>query len=338
MEMENTEQAFPSASPPGPSTAGSVRRAVIDIGTNSVKLLVAAVSGRRVEPLLEGSEQTRLGSGFYETRRLQPAAIAHTARVVAGFGEKAREWAAAPIRVIATSAARDATNQDELLDAVRRAAGLEVEIISGEQEADWVFRGVVSDPVFGGRPLLIVDVGGGSTEFILGNGDQQRFRHSFPIGTVRLMEQLSRNDPPSAAAWERCRATVNSFLDGHVLPAVAPELRAFPARAVQLVGTGGTTTILARIELGLVTFDRDRIEAFRLGREQIVRLRERLWNLPLTERRKIAGLPSDRADVILTGVSIYESLMEKFDFSDLRVSTRGLRFAAVMDKADGPVL
>jgi exopolyphosphatase/guanosine-5'-triphosphate,3'-diphosphate pyrophosphatase len=334
--MENTQNVFPPSSAPGAPSAGVIRRAVIDVGTNSVKLLVAEVSGRRVEPLIERSEQTRLGGGFYGTRRLQPAAIANTARVVAGFGEKAREFGAATTRVIATSAARDAVNQDELLDAVRKAAGLDVEIISGEQEADWAFRGVVSDPVFGGQPLLIVDVGGGSTEFILGEGDHQRFRHSFPIGTVRLMEQLPRNDPPSPGEWERCRVTVNTLLDQHVRPAIAPELRAFSPRAVQLVGTGGTTTIMARIELGLVSCDRDRIEAFRLGREHIHRLRERLWNLPLAERRKIAGLPPDRADVILTGVPVYESLMEQFDFSDLRVSTRGLRFAAVMDGADGP--
>jgi exopolyphosphatase/guanosine-5'-triphosphate,3'-diphosphate pyrophosphatase len=151
------------------------------------------------------------------------------------------------------------------------------------------------------------------------------------------MEQMPRIDPPSAAGWERCRVTVNTFLDQNILPAIASELRAFSPRSVQLVGTGGTTSLMARIELGLASFDRDRIEALRLGWEQIARLRERLWSLPLAERRKIAGLPPDRADVILTGVSIYESLMEKFDFSDLRVSTRGLRFAAVMDREDGPV-
>jgi len=98
---------------------------------------------------------------------------------------------------------------------------------------------------------------------------------------------------------------------------------------VQLVGTGGTASVMARIELGLVRFDRDRIEALRLTREQVRRQRERLWSLPLVERKKIAGLPVDRADVILTGAAIYEVLMELFGFPELRVSTRGLRFAAV---------
>src|ERR1051325_4309324 len=122
------------------------RRAVIDVGTNSVKLLVAQVSGRRADPLLEQSDQTRLGSGFYETHRLQPAAIARTARAVAGFARKAAEWNVSSTRGIATSAGRGALNQDELLSAIQAATGLAVEVISGEQEADWAFRGVVSAP------------------------------------------------------------------------------------------------------------------------------------------------------------------------------------------------
>jgi len=329
--MENTENAStPSSSARAPS-AGFSRRAVIDIGTNSVKLLVAEVSGRRVHPLLERSEQTRLGRGFYATHRLQPAAIADTARAVAGFAAQAREWGAVPTRVIATSAARDAINQSELLAALQSASNLEVDVISGEQEADWAFRGVNSDPAFAGQPLLLVDVGGGSTEFILGEGDHQRFRHSFRIGTVRLMELLPRSDPPTGFEWDQYRAHVSDFLEQQVRPAIEPELWTFPKHRVQLVGTGGTASTMTRIELGLQTFERDSIEALRLTRAQVRRQRERLWSLPLANRKQIAGLPPDRADVILTGVPIYEIFMEKFDFPDLRVSTRGLRFAAVMD-------
>ncbi len=309
----------------------SQRRAVIDVGTNSVKLLVAQVSGCRVDPLLEQSEQTRLGSGFYEANRLQPAAIARTARAVAEFARLAAEWSAVSTRVIATSAARDALNQDELLAAIRAASGLAVEVISGEQEANWAFRGVGSTPLFAGQPLLIVDVGGGSTQFILGEGDHQQFRHSFRLGTVRLMERLPHSDPPTPDEWERCRAALADFLAQQVRPVIDSELRTFSSRTVRLVGTGGTASVMARIELGLASFDRERIEALPLTQEQVRRQRERLWSLPLVERKKIAGLPADRADVILTGVAIYEVLMGSFGFPDFRVSTRGLRFAAVLD-------
>src|SRR2546427_10122660 len=150
----------------------SQRRAVIDVGTNSVKLLVAQVSGRRVDPLHEESEQTRLGSGFYETHRLQPATIVRTGRAVAEFARQAAEWSVVSTRVIATSAARDALNQDQLLAAIRAASGLAVEVIFGEQEADWAFRGGRSTPPFAGPPLLIFEVGGGSRQFILGEGER----------------------------------------------------------------------------------------------------------------------------------------------------------------------
>src|ERR1051326_8436814 len=147
-----------------------MRRAVIDVGTNSVKLLVAEVSGQRVQPLLEKSEQTRLGRGFYETHFLQPAAIAQAAKAVAAFAALALQWESAAIRLIATSAARDAKNQDELVAALTHAAGVKVEVISGEEEAELVFRGVNTDPKLDGQRLLILDVGGGSTEFIAGEG------------------------------------------------------------------------------------------------------------------------------------------------------------------------
>ena len=123
-----------------------VRRAVIDVGTNSVKLLVADVAGREVSPLREESKQTRLGRGFFETHRLQPEPLGRTALAVARFADQARSMKAESIRVIATSAAREASNAGELIAAIGSASGLAVEIISGEQEADWAFAGVLTDP------------------------------------------------------------------------------------------------------------------------------------------------------------------------------------------------
>jgi exopolyphosphatase / guanosine-5'-triphosphate,3'-diphosphate pyrophosphatase len=127
------------------------RRAVIDVGTNSVKLLVAEVAGRKVRPVYEQSIQTRLGRGFYATRVLQPAAIASTAAAVAGIAGEARARESESIRVLATSAARDAKNAGELAAAIERVAGLRLEIVSGEQEAQWAFAGIASDPRWAGR-------------------------------------------------------------------------------------------------------------------------------------------------------------------------------------------
>ena len=309
----------------------SARRAVIDIGTNSVKLLVADVAGHDVRPLLEDSKQTRLGHGFYETHTLQPATIVKTAEAVARFAEAARGLNAQTIRVIATSAARDAKNPRDLTDAIERASGLKVEIISGEQEADWAFQGVTSDPALAQHPLLLLDVGGGSTEFILGHGERKDFRHSFPLGSVRLLEKFPVSDPPAPAELAVVRAWLKHFLFAEVRPKIRAELYYEDKFArVQLVGTGGTTSILARMEAKLESYDRARIEATRLSLAQVRAHRERLWSLPLAERKRIIGLPPKRADVILSGTAIYEAVMAEFGFTELRVSTRGLRFAAVM--------
>ncbi len=309
---------------PGP------RRAAIDIGTNSVKLLLAEVDGETVSPLLERSEQTRLGRGFYKTHRLQPDAIRQTAQVVAEFAAAAAEWKPVTTCVIATSAARDALNPSDLLEAVRQATGLTVRIISGEEEADWVFRGVLTDPALAQHPLLIVDVGGGSSEFILGNKSVQYSRNSFRLGTVRLLEHLQPADPPTAGDWEKCQALLGQFLGNQIRPVLAPALHTCSGGQVRLIATGGTSTILARMQLALRSYDRDRLEGAWLTREQVRQHRARLWSLPLSERKKIIGLPAKRADVILMGSAIFEAVMEHLDFPGLRVSTRGLRYAALM--------
>jgi exopolyphosphatase / guanosine-5'-triphosphate,3'-diphosphate pyrophosphatase len=309
-----------------------VRRAVIDVGTNSIKLLVAEVSGRDVRPVHEESRQTRLGKGFYETRRLQPDAIARTAEAVGEFARTAREKSAGSIRVIATSAARDAVNPQDLTSAIESMADLKVEIITGEREAEWAFQGVTTDPELAQAPLLLLDAGGGSTEFILGQGKHMHFARSFALGTVRLLERFPHSDPPARGEFNAGRDWLRNFLRSEVRPELEPALRRENrSREVRLVGTGGTTSILARVENQLDRYDRERIEATRLSLEQVKAQRRRLWGLPLAERKEIIGLPKSRADVILTGVLIYEMVMAEFGFSQLRISTRGLRFAAVMD-------
>jgi exopolyphosphatase/guanosine-5'-triphosphate,3'-diphosphate pyrophosphatase len=309
----------------------AIRRAVIDVGTNSIKLLVADVRGRDVQPVHEESRQTRLGKGFYQTHRLQPEAVAHTAAAVWEFAEIAREKNADFIRVIATSAARDAVNPADLTVSIERASGLKTKIISGAREAEWTFRGVTTDPELATQPLLLLDVGGGSTEFIVGGGGKKHFAHSFPLGTVRLMEKFPHSDPPKKSEFNACRGWLKSFLHHEVRPQVEPALKKETGE-ILLVGTGGTTSILARIEKKLDRFDRDKIERTVLSFEQIIAHRKKLWRLPLEERKEVPGLPKLRADVILTGVLIYEMVMEEFGFPQLRVSTRGLRFAAVMEQ------
>ncbi len=313
-----------------------IRRAVIDVGTNSVKLLVADVAGGEVQPVCEQSHQTRLGQGFYQTHRLRPEAMDATARAVAGYAARARELQAASVLVFATSAARDATNRHELTTAIEKAAGVKVEVISGEQEADWGFQGVTTNPELAKLPLLVLDAGGGSTQCVFGRDGRRMGGHSFPLGTVRLMETFPCGDPPKPAELAACRQWLKEFVQREMRPKLMEGLNLFaPAAAqaqggVQLVGVGGTASILGCMEAELVVFDRARLEAARLSVERVAWHTERLWGVPLEERKKIVGLPKNRADVILMGVVIYHALMEEFRFRELRISTRGLRFAAVM--------
>lgn len=313
------------------------RRAVIDVGTNSVKLLVAEVEGPLVRPLWEEGNQSRLGEGFYESHRLQPAAIQRTGLAVVDFAAKARTYGVEYIRLIATSAARDAVNQRELVATLERASGLRVELVSGDQEAEMAYVGVTTDPVFAEQRLLILDVGGGSSEFTLGEGEHRIFQRSFRIGSVRWLEKIRPGNPPAAEELAWCRESLREFIRHSVSPALEPVLPS-DGEATRLVGSGGTAAILACMELAIEDYDRSRIEAARLSCDAVSRWVERLWRVPLKERQRIPGLPPNRADVILTGAAIYEALMEQLGFAELRVSTRGMRFAAVMQPASEAVL
>jgi len=304
------------------------RRAVIDVGTNSVKLLVAEVDGATVAPVWEEGNQTRLGEGFYETRVLQPAAIERTARAVGEFANAARSHGAAGVRVIATSAAREARNPQDLVEAIRAQCGLPVEIISGDVEARWAHAGVRTDPALAGQRLLIMDTGGGSTELILSGPEGPVKEKSFPLGAVRLLERLRPGDPPSAAQLAECRARAREVAASEIVPFLGPALASAPAR---LVGSGGTAAVLMRMHLGIESYNRQALEAGRLTAAEVTAWVERLWSLPLAQRRQIKGLPPPRADVMLTGAVIFETVMGALRLDALRVSTRGLRFAAVRE-------
>jgi len=194
-----------------------------------------------------GRKANKRGSGTVSTKpiRLRPEAIEATAKAVAGFAATARQCQALSIRVIATSAAREAVNASELVAVIQRASGLKVEVISGDQEADWALQGVTSDSQLAHAPLVLLDVGGGSTQFILGQGEYKRFRHSFPLGTVRLLEQLPHADPPQPAELAGCRRWLRGFLQAEVRPRLMSPTEDGSQRDgggslenVQLVGVG----------------------------------------------------------------------------------------------------
>lgn len=316
---------------PSPGSAACCR-AVLDVGTNSVKLLVGRVAGDIVIPLHERGIQTRLGAGLFAGRRLLPDAIARTAGAVRTLAAEARTYQPRSLRLLATAAAREALNPGDLIAALEAACDAPVEIIDGAREAELAFRGVTTDPALAGLPLLVSDAGGGSTEFIVGHRSTLAFRQSFPIGAVRLLESRPLPDPPGPEALEACRRSVDDLFASLVLPALAPFLPAGPDRTQpRWVAVGGTATILARLILELDTFDRERIESVRLDAGTLRSLTHRLWGLPLAHRRRLPGLPPERADIILTGAALYEAAFRALRLPTLQPSTRGLRFAALLE-------
>jgi exopolyphosphatase/guanosine-5'-triphosphate,3'-diphosphate pyrophosphatase len=310
-------------------------KAVVDVGTNSVKLLVAEVTGGNVVPLLETSRQTRLGRGLYQTHQLQPSAITDTAGTVRRFMNNARELNAGDFRVIATSAARDAVNVADLTGAIRRLCDVEMEIISGDQEAELVYRGVRSAVATGHGTLMIVDVGGGSTEIIVGSGEHPDFHRSYQVGTVRLLEKFPHSDPPAPAELHDVRNHLMRMMSEDIVPGL--EQAGVRHRGLKLVGTGGTTTLLARMHGQMKGYDRELIEKTVLTRTDLDDWVSRLWNMNARTRKNIVGLPAEKADVILMGALIYECLLKSFCCERIHISMRGLRFGVLLcDAAGGP--
>ncbi|MCX6910692.1 MAG: Ppx/GppA phosphatase family protein [Verrucomicrobia bacterium] len=300
------------------------RLAAIDIGTNTIKLLVAAVEAGTLTALHEDSQTTRLGEGVSKTKRLTPEAIERTAAGVAVFAGKAREMGAAKILAVATSGAREAKNTGQFLARTREVAGLDVEIISGEREAELIFAGVSTDAGLRDQRLLVMDVGGGSAEIIAGQSGCIERRASVPAGAVRLTERFLHGDPVSSSELDA--------LLQHGRELLRPELAQYSPEGRVMVGTGGTVTTAAAVDQSLARFSIEKVNHYPLTRQRLAEMLERLRRLPLAERRNVPGLPPKRADIIIAGLAMYVVAMELAGIERLTVSTGGLRFGLLAER------
>ena len=282
----------------------------IDCGTNSTRLLVADGSGQTVERLMR---ITRLGQGVDATGRLADEAIARTVAVLQEYRQVLDRHGVERVRMTATSAARDAANRENFFAAATAAVGVPPELLGGEEEARLSFLGATSDLDPDEGPFLVADIGGGSTEFAVGRTEPDGVL-SADIGCVRLTEKFLHSDPPAPEELSQAFDIVRGHLEDvtRVIPSVA-DVRRF-------VGLAGTVTTMAAVELGLATYDRDRIHHFVLTRaaaEDVFRTlatenrRQRLYN---------PGLEEARADVIVGGAVIVTAIMRYFEFAECLVS------------------
>jgi exopolyphosphatase/guanosine-5'-triphosphate,3'-diphosphate pyrophosphatase len=307
------------------------RLAAIDLGTNSVRLLVArAVDAEPAEPLVELARDmviTRLGQGVDRTNRIAPDALRRTLKVIDRFARRARALGAERVRLSATSAVRDATNRDELADAVGRLTGEPMEVLSGRQEAERSFVGAVRSVSVPG-PRLVVDIGGGSTEFALG-GDAATNSVSAQIGSVRLTERYVHTDPPSFEELDRVDLAVTSVL--HQV-----EDRISVHAAASLVLVAGTATTVQAISLGLVEYDPEVIHGSTLTRADAERVFRLLADMSTEERKDIPVMPPGREDVIPAGAAILVAVMRRWGFAQGVVSESDILDGLVHDMVDAP--
>jgi exopolyphosphatase/guanosine-5'-triphosphate,3'-diphosphate pyrophosphatase len=301
------------------------RFATIDVGTNTVLLLVAERRGGALTPLLERADITRLGRGVDATGRLDPAAIRDTVAVLAEYARAARELGATVLACVATSAARDAANGAEFFEAARAAAGLAPEVIPGDEEARLVWASAWRDFGRAGAPLAVLDVGGGSTELSFGDGPAPRGRASLQVGAVRLTERHVRGDPPTAEELGRLVAAAREA----VRPFASMEGRAPGGR---LVGVAGTVTTLAAVAQALPAYDAEKVHGSALTLVEIDGLAGRLAHLTVRERAALPGMEPKRADVILAGAVVVAEAMRATDFDRLTVSDRGVRWGLLYDR------
>lgn len=298
--------------------------AAIDIGTNSVRLLVSEDGRRTIERLMR---ITRLGQGVGATGRLDPAAIERTVAVLREYREVMDRHGVGRVRMTATAAARAAANRDEFFAAAEAAIGVRPELISGLEEGRLSFLGATADldPSLG--PFLVCDIGGGSTEFIYGTTEAEA-TISTEMGCVRLTEAWLHSDPPSAEELSQALSIVELHLDD-----VVREIPQAP-EAATFVGLAGTVTTAAAVEIGLPAYDRNRTHHFRLTRAAAEDVFRTLATEALADRVHNPGLERERADVIVGGMCVLVGVYRHLGFAECLVSESDILDGLAMSLAD----
>lgn len=301
--------------------------AAIDCGTNSTRLLVSEGTGSQRRPLDRQAIITRLGQGVDATGRLDPAAIDRTVEVLRRYKGSIDAHGVTAVRMTATSAARDASNATDFFDAAEAAIGVRPELISGEEEGHLTFAGATAelDPADG--PFLVVDIGGGSTELIVGSDRVEGVR-SLDMGCVRISEKHLQSDPPAPEELANAIAEVHDGIDD--------ALRTMPAAgsARTVVGVAGTISTVVAIEIGLAEFDRDAIHHFRLTRAAAEDVFRTLAIESLADRVHNPGLEAARADVIVGGCCVLVGLFRTLGIDEMLVSEADILDGLVLSLAE----
>jgi exopolyphosphatase/guanosine-5'-triphosphate,3'-diphosphate pyrophosphatase len=307
-----------------------VRVAVVDIGTNSTRLLIAEVDPATgaVEPVLRRSEVTRLGDGVDSGGSLSEEAMTRVFRTLTDYRAAIESHGCEANLAVLTSAVRDAANGAAFAARVREEYGLDARVLRGEEEAQLTFLGAMSGRRSGDRPdpsepIVVIDIGGGSTEFIIGRGRRAGFHASLPAGVVRMSERHIHSDPPSPEELQELAREVRAiFLEG--LPA---EERAGVKSGIAVAGTA---TSAAAIDQELDPYDPDRVHGYRLTLATVELLLARLAGMTEAERRRVVGLNPDRAPTIVAGMILLAEAMGAFELEEVEVSEHDILYGGAL--------
>ncbi|MEY4164145.1 MAG: hypothetical protein RLZZ79_1097 [Actinomycetota bacterium] len=279
------------------------RVAAIDCGTNSIRLLIADVAGGSFREIFRAMEIVRLGQGVDETGSFAPEAIERTLRAVGEFSEEISRRGVSAIRFCATSATRDATNRDDFINGVREILGVTPEVISGEEEARLSFAGAVRELHPSDAPFLVIDIGGGSTEFVFGTTEVISAK-SVDIGCVRMSERHLKSQPPSSESMESAVRDIERAID---LAAVDVDIKS----SRTLVAVAGTATTVAAAALGLPEYDRQAIHLSRVSADAVHEISQRFLAMDRSEIAALGYMHPGRVDVIAAGALVLDRIMQR---------------------------
>jgi exopolyphosphatase/guanosine-5'-triphosphate,3'-diphosphate pyrophosphatase len=292
------------------------RVAALDCGTNSLRLLVADLDGDRTTDVVRRMEVVRLGAGVDRTGRLAPDALARTFAVLDEYAAIIDDSEVAAVRMVATSATRDAENRSEFVEGVTQRLGVAPEVVSGDEEAALSFAGATrelrgrSEPA---APYLVVDIGGGSTEFVLGDASGPTAARSVDVGCVRMTERHLVDDPPTRAQIDATRADIEAAID--LAGAAVPF-----DQARTLIGLAGSVTTVVALALGLHEYDADRIHHAQVSSAQVHRITAELLAATRAERAALTVMHPGRVDVIGGGALVLDTIMRTLSFADVVAS------------------
>lgn len=305
--------------------------AVMDIGTNTIRLLIGCVKEEKVMRLATNRTVTRLGKDILKTGKLSRQNIIKSIKCMVNFKEICNEYGAKEIRAVGTSALREAKNSNEFLAQAKKSTGIDIDIISGAKEAELTLKGILGAGIKTQgsgknecKAFFIVDIGGGSTEWIFHEDTKTTIMNSIPIGAVKLFEAFIKHDPPTPKELQRIKDEVKAKVKDYIFKQLDLDLN------LNLIATGGTAATLASIDIGIDEYDGDEVHLHKITLPALKSLYKKLIMLSGSERAKLKGLEAERADIIIPGTLILLTLMEELQAKTFIVSDYGLLEGALI--------